>query len=326
MKLASIEKVKEVIKHPNADALDILSVLGFKCIVKRDQFAVGDLVVFIQPDTVLPDKEWAAFYRAKSNRVKAIRLRQVWSEGIVESLSILPWGLALTDEGSKLGEGSEVSEYLGVTKYDPPLPQDLSAKGVLPFGIPKTDEERFNNIIEIPFGELVDVTLKVDGQSCSIYAHKAEDGSVVTGVVGRTLEYKPECANNYTRYHAKYANAVAMYPGLCFRGESFGSGIQSGGHNPHSKQTPGILFYSVWDIAAHEYAHKGSAFYAYDFLPKLHLPTCPVLERDVVLTPELIAKYADGITEINGQPFEGVVIQHKNGSFKVLNKSYDSKK
>ena len=177
MKLASIEKVKEVIKHPNADALDILSVLGFKCIVKRDQFAVGELVIFIQPDTVLPDKEWAAFYRAKSNRVKAIRLRQVWSEGIVEKLSLLP----VEGTGHEHQVGDEVSIPLGVTKYDPPLPQGLSAKGVLPFGIPKTDEERFNNIIEIPFGELVDVTLKVDGQSCSIYAHKAEDGEIVTG-------------------------------------------------------------------------------------------------------------------------------------------------
>ena len=90
MKLASIERILEVLKHPNADALDIVKVLGYQCIVKKDQYKVGDLVVFIQPDTVLPDAEWSAFYKSKSNRVKAIKLRGSWSMGIVESLGIVP--------------------------------------------------------------------------------------------------------------------------------------------------------------------------------------------------------------------------------------------
>ena len=85
MKLASIEVIKEVKTHPNADKLDVVKVLGYEAIVPRDKYKVGDLIVFIQPDTVLPDLPWAQFYKAKSNRVKAIRLRQVWSFGVVES-------------------------------------------------------------------------------------------------------------------------------------------------------------------------------------------------------------------------------------------------
>jgi hypothetical protein len=56
------------------------------------------------------------------------------------------------------------------------------------------------------------------------------------------------------------------------------------------------------------------------------LPTVPMLERDVILTPELIKQYAEDLEQINGQPFEGVVINHAGGSFKIINLAYDAKK
>jgi len=62
MKLASIEKIKSIIDHPNGEFLSIVTVLNYQVIVKRNQFKVEDLVVFISPDTVLPDAEWAKFY------------------------------------------------------------------------------------------------------------------------------------------------------------------------------------------------------------------------------------------------------------------------
>src|ERR1017187_7144502 len=85
MKLASIEIIKAVVKHPNADNLDIVTVLNYQAIVKKDVWKAGDLAIYIQPDTVLPDKPWTEFYKAKSNRVKAIKLRKFFSFGIVES-------------------------------------------------------------------------------------------------------------------------------------------------------------------------------------------------------------------------------------------------
>jgi hypothetical protein len=47
----------------------------------------------------------------------------------------------------------------------------------------------------------------------------------------------------------------------------------------------------------------------------------PVLEQNVVLTPELIKKYAD-----DDIGFEGVVIHCKGNTFKVISKPYDSRK
>ena len=311
MKLATIETITSLSPHGNADALEFACVLGFSCIVrKEDQFRVGEKVIFIQPDTVLPDAPWSAVFKAKSSRVKAIKLRGQWSEGII----MRPEAIACP----VVGVGDDVSAAIGVTKYDPPLPLDLSAKGLLPFGIPQTDEERYNNCDNIPYGQLVDVTLKIDGQSLSVYQLGDE-----VGVCGRTLEYKLECDNNFTRNFARLRHGLV--DGLCFRGEQYGQGIQNSGNNPHSQLPVGVAFFSVWIIAERRYARKGEAQYAYELLPLLGLPTVPVLERDVVLTPELINKYTN-LPSLNGKPFEGVVIQHAGGSFKVINKDYDSKK
>ena len=52
----------------------------------------------------------------------------------------------------------------------------------------------------------------------------------------------------------------------------------------------------------------------------------PMLEKDVVLTPELIKRYAEELETVNGQSYEGVVINHAGGSFKVLSLSYDARK
>lgn len=354
MSLASIQKVVAVEKHPNADLLDITQVINYKCITKRDQFKVGDLVVFIEPDSVLPDKPWATFYNSKSNRVKAIKLRGEWSFGIVEEIEKL--GLAQfrkTDDITVLEEnilpqysvlypqeGDDVTEFLGVTKYEVPQPQDLSASGVYGFGIPKTDEDKWQGLRDLPYGEKVDVTLKIDGQSFSaLYKDMLDANGVaimdesVCAIGGRSFLFKKNVENNYTRNEKKY-NVLAKlalfcrfnHVNLCIRGESYGMGIQSFPHNPHAKLPVDLAFFSTWLIDERRYATKGHPFYIFDLAPKLGFPTVPVLEKDVILTPELIKKYDSDLTTINGVPFEGVVINHANGSFKVINKNYDSKK
>lgn len=323
MKLATIEIIQALAPHPNADAIELATVLGFQCVVRKvDNFKEGERIVFIQPDSVLPDKAWAEFYRSKSNRIKAIRLRGAWSEGVIESLEAVGYA-------GPIEIGHEISRDIGVTKYEPPAPQDLQAKGPLPHDIRKTDEERFNNIIDLPYGELVDVTLKIDGQSFSVYR---QDGEM--GVLGRTQEYKLDSDNNFTRNFRRLEPALKeeawLTDGLCLRGEQYGQqgggkGIQLTAYNPYSKMPLGVAFFGVWIIKDRCYANKGHELYIHDLLD-FPFERVPVLERNVPLTPELIKKYAEDLTEMNGQPFEGVVIQHSKGSFKVMSKTYDSKK
>lgn len=87
-----------------------------------------------------------------------------------------------------------------------------------------------------------------------------------------------------------------------------------------------FYMFSVFFPEIREYGNKGTSLYFENIAKVLDLPTVEFLERDVVLTQELIDKYSTGLEKINEKKFEGVVIKHKNGSFKVINKHYDSKK
>ena len=323
MKLASIERILSVSPIPNAEKIEYVKVLGYDCITQKGQFQPNDLCVFIQPDTVLPaEKTWTEVYRKKSNRVKAIRLmKQFWSFGIVESLSILP-------ENTQVEEGQEVSELIGVIKYEPPIPQNLEAKhAYLPYQLPKTDEERFQNLV-LPFGQIVDITLKVDGSSCTYYFKDGE-----TGICSRSLEIKPESENNYTLPEKKY-NVLQKLTKYCqehgvnlaLRGEVYGQGIQSFGCNPHARLPKDVAFFSVYLIDEHRYAGKDDEHYYVNVCKTLELPVVPMVEENVELTESLVKKYSDELEQLNGNLFEGVVIKGKDFSFKVINKFYDSKK
>jgi RNA ligase (TIGR02306 family) len=358
-KIASIERIISVESHPNADRLDLVKVLGFQCVTEKGLHKAGDLVIYIQPDSVLPeDAAWAESYRKYSpKRIKAVKLRGEWSEGIIVKPSQIMSDCG--DPGEAI-EGEDVAIPLGIVHYEPPLPQDLSAKGTLPFGIPKTDETRWENMTDrLPIGEKVDVTLKIDGQSWTAYYDVKTD---TFGVCGRTLEYKLDSGNKYTAQIKRYdiENKLREYcrelgVSLAIRGESYGEGIQSFANNPHAKEKPGLMIFSVWLIDERRYARKGHPFYFVDVANQLGIPHVPIIEENVLLTQELIDKYSKVLKKLDGKPFEGVVINHgsysvtslgdtivlydgsekklsdtakeyEGGSFKIINKNYDMNK
>lgn len=333
MKLASIEIVKDIHPHHNADALEIADVLGYQCIVQKGTFNPNDLVVFIQPDTVLPDKSWSEMFKKRSSRVKAIKLRGVWSFGIVMSPA------TVIDDASLLKSlvcydnvGKDISDVIGVYKYEPPTPQDLSAEGYLPTGLPKTDEERYQNLLdELPFGVECDVTLKIDGSSATYFCRNI-DGKWETAICSRSLILKKESSNNYTKIAAKY-NIIENLEQYCkdnnvnlaLRGEIYGQGIQVHNNNPHSKGPIDFAAFNVYNMDTFSYEQIDSEHYYTKVCDKLGIPTVPTLEH-TTLTKELIQKYSADLSKINGNSFEGVVVKYKGGSFKIINLAYDEKK
>ena len=327
--LATIEIISAIYPHPNADSLEFVKVLGYNCIVKKSYYQLSEKVILIQPDTVLPDDDWTKLYKQYSpNRVRAIKLRGAYSFGIVEKLSLL------SGEGSHYNIGQEVSGELGITKYAPMLPEDIQALGLLPPWIKTTDEERYQNInLENLYGQLVDVTLKLDGASVSYYY---KDGAL--GVLGRNYEIKPDSHNRYTyplvqhNIFEKLTTYCQKYKvNLALRGELYGKGIQTAKHNYHSQIDKNVAFYNTYLIDDKEYATPDHPHYFTKVCEELDLPTVPILESCVPLTPELIQKYDEQLTQVMGHPFEGIVIKgvddnNRYFSFKVINKYYDSKK
>lgn len=316
--LATIEKISRVYDHPNADSLELVEVRNCQVIIPKDKYKEGDKIIFIWPDSILPDKPWAEFYKAKSSRVRAIRLRGQWSFGVVESF----------DKVGYTGEieiGKEISEELGIVKYEPPPPKDLQAKGNLPFGIPKTDEDNYYKFDTLPYGELCTVTRKRDGSSFSAYYNLELDQF---GVMSRSLELKADCKNAWTEHISQYdiENKLRAYcqlyqVSLCIRGESFGNGRNSHKANVDAKEQTTWEMFSVWDIEKLRYIKIDEKHNFIDVANSCGFKHVPVLEQNVILTPELVDKYRN-----NDIGFEGVVIHCNGSTFKVINLSYDSRK
>ena len=112
---------------------------------------------------------------------------------------------------------------------------------------------------------------------------------------------------------------------MALRGEIFGNNIQKSKNNPHSEFPLDFAAFSVYNFDTFQYENVGSEHYVYKVCSKIEIPTVDIVET-ATLTPELIKEYAEEMTEINGRAFEGVVIKHSKGSFKVINLSYDERK
>jgi RNA ligase (TIGR02306 family) len=141
-------------KHPDADSLSIAFVKGWQCVVKTDEFKDKVLGAYIPIDSILPDlPEWE-FMRPRNFRVKTIKLRKVLSQGL----------LVPAREGWE--EGQDVTEELGVKKYEPPDPVSFggdNAPNVAGFSY-KTDIERIQNFPDVfKVGEEVFITEKIHG-------------------------------------------------------------------------------------------------------------------------------------------------------------------
>lgn len=111
-KLASVQKIIDIRPIEGADRIVVANVLGWECVIKKDEFRVGDLIVYIEVDAKVPkDNPKFEFLKDRNYRVKTIKLRKQVSQGLVIGLDVLPKG--------KYKEGDDVTEILGITKHDP---------------------------------------------------------------------------------------------------------------------------------------------------------------------------------------------------------------
>lgn len=108
--LAYTTRVGEITKIEGADNIELISVLGWKVIAKIGEFHEGDLCVYFEIDSKLPEKEWSEFMRAKHFKVKTMKLSKfgVISQGLALPISI--FDVEIPNE-----ENIDVTEMLGVT-------------------------------------------------------------------------------------------------------------------------------------------------------------------------------------------------------------------
>lgn len=111
--LASIQVIKDIQPIPGADSIDVATVEGWKVVVKKDEFKVGDKVVYIEIDSIVPDIPEFEFLRPRKFRVRTIKLRGQVSQGLIVPITILP-GKYQDKE-----VGFDVTDILKIEKYEP---------------------------------------------------------------------------------------------------------------------------------------------------------------------------------------------------------------
>ena len=88
-KLAHIELIESLKPIIGADKIEVATVLGWECVVKKDEFKVGDKIIYIEVDSVLPEKPEFEFLRDRKFKIKTIKLKGQISMGLILPLNIL---------------------------------------------------------------------------------------------------------------------------------------------------------------------------------------------------------------------------------------------
>lgn len=317
-KLASIQRIKKIEPIHGADAIVKATVLGWQVVVKGGEFTEGDWCVYVEIDSVLPEKQDFEFLRSKAFRIRTIRLRGQISQGICFPLSVLPEGIAV-------GDSLDVTDVLGIKKWEPPVPPSLAGvmKSGFPSFIPRTDEDRVQiaeDLLAKHKGRACYVTEKLDGTSVTFYV---KDGAF--GVCSRNMELV-EGDNLYWNTARALNIEVKLRSvgrNMALQGEVVGEGIQ-GNKLKISGRT--VYFFSLFWIDDHKYAGYNELKGTLEALGLQMVPvvsTCYELSNDVqeILT---MAQVQSAIHK--GVMAEGLVIRVRDGdehvSFKSINNHF----
>jgi len=321
--LASIQKINKLEPIADAALIEKAAVLGWSVVVKKSEFKVGNLCVYIEIDSILPPKPEFSFLEKNKYRIKTVRLRGQVSQGICFPLSILPAG--------NYAIGQDVTEILGVTKYEPPIPAHLAGKIIGPFPsfIPKTDEIRIQSCPQI-LGRHQDkefyVTEKVDGTSMTVLV---KDGSM--NVCSRKLRLLKDMNNTLWQvaesldFEKKLKDSGQRY---ALQGELVGEGIQKNVLKIRGQQ---YFIFNIYDFIAGYYLD-------YEDVKKLvlswNLETVPMVNENYRLpaTIDEIVSFTTRKSVINPESWlEGLVFRPKTEtydedlgrlSFKVVNPEF----
>ncbi len=328
-KLASIRKISDLSPIDGADKIELATIDGWKVVVAKDvNHKVGDLIVYCEVDSFLPIEPEFEFLRKTSYkkmsdgregfRLKTIRLRGQISQGLILPLSVFG------DFGWTAYEGIDVTEKLGIVKYEPPIPAQLSGmvKGNFPSFLKKTDEERVQNLskeFESYRNEQFYVTEKLDGSSVTYYV-KDE----VFGVCSRNLDLLEDENNSMWKFASETGlrdRMVKLGKNIAIQGEIIGEGIQG---NPYQRIGQTVKIFNGFDIDKYDYLSLEELL---DLVKILDVKTVPILDLEFTL-PETIDELllmAEGKSVLNLKAErEGLVIRSHDRkiSFKSISNKF----
>jgi hypothetical protein len=339
--LATIQQITSLTPIAGADAIETAQVLGWQVVVKKGEFKEGDKVIYCEIDSIMPEREEFEFLRPRKFKIKTMKLRGQISQGICFPLSILPEGFA-----GEIKEGTDCTEALGVTKYEPATPQFLQNKQatrlIFPKWMPsflihllrqyfpsfcemfrkeigaktwpqfltKTDETRvqiLQPLLDKYAGTKCFIAEKLDGSSVTYFV---KDGKF--GVCSRNLELPFDENNGFWKGALMYdieEKLLSLKRDIAIQGELIGEGIQG---NKYELKGLDVYFYQAFDIRTQMYSSLQELGLLLD---SLQLKQVPVLSSSYALTNKIDAlvslSIGKSILNIKAQR-EGIVIRPIN--------------
>jgi len=346
-KLATIRKIDNLLPIEGADLIVTAVIDGWTVVVKKNEFDVGDLCVYFEIDSFLPDgnpawqhlvdKSSRTFDGGKGHRLRTIRLRGQLSQGFAAPLHIL----GQPHEIFPIGEGcigADVTEDLRIKKYEAPVPAELSGqvRGNFPGFIPKTDQERCQNLGVDIFvtneDSRYEVTMKMDGTSFTAYYRDGADG-----VCGRNWELQvndDNASNTLVRMFIDSGLQAALREfGLNYavQGELMGPAIQG---NREAFTAARLFIFDIYDINGGRYLspedrHRVITELWNRGLNRDVVQHVPVMSMGVTLAELGIGNIGELLAFAEGPSFihpvrEGLVFKRADGgfSFKAISNAF----
>ena len=356
-KLAHIEIIKELREIPGADKIEVAIVLGWECVVKKGEFSVGDKIIYVEVDSVMPEKPEFEFLRDRKFRVRTIKLRGQISQGLVLPFDDVYYG--------NYPIGYDITDELEITKYLSPSEQSelqqqenrikleknklkkfmmryswfrtlflsRSKKSGFPYWVSKTDEERIQNIPQVlqQFADKeVYVTEKIDYQSGTWTGKMVPN---TTPIIGRFLPKKYQfvvCSRNLTNNdkNSLYWKIAKKYnleqilrenPTLTIQGEQGNTNVQG---NKYGITEPQMWVFNIID---HERNYHYNIKELSSFCRKYNLQHVPILGRiegyklsELGSTVQELVEFSKGKSVLANIPREGVVVRYIENGKKSL--------
>ncbi len=333
MKLATIEKVTTKFHIEGADKIELITVLGWNVIAKKDEYQVGDYCIYIPIDTTVdPQREYFAFLQNKKNptervRINTKKLRGVFSQGLV----IKPSCINL----EQYIEGEDVSQLLDVQKYEHENIIIPSPSGNSPFPkhiISITDEDNLRTkykCLDEYLDKEIYITLKMDGSSMTLINNNNE----FLVCSRRLIVGEGSVMYQYVEREKLQERIQKLQKNIAIQGEFCGPKINC---NMLGLKDYKYYVFTVKNLDTHKYYTVDELI---EFCKELNVEMVPILDRFVIDKTWSITKFqelANSVTYTTPMnkkvPAEGIVIRpcqyvysellDKMLSTKIINQNY----
>lgn len=338
-----IVRIEDVIKHRDADALDVVTVLGdHHVVVKRGEYQVNDIAAYIPIDSIVPDTDQFYFLcprvyekyeengetkqRAlgpkypvggvpeKYRIIKAKKIRGTYSQGMLTPCP--PVSDPTLPNGSGYMEGDPIADIMGLKKWEEEEEENLpglkkargtnAEKAPQGWAIPHYDIDGLRKYLSclLPDEQVV-LTEKLHGSNAA-FVH---DGTRLW-VKSRNFYKKMDEDDMWWDIAIRYdlANKLALYPNKVFFGEVYGQikGFRYDTVIAEGRLLTKVRFFDVWDLNKLRYMDYQNRV---DLMNELELDPVPELYRGPWTDKDEMYKFAEGLTTLGGKHIrEGFVL------------------